>query len=487
MPIKIKVRQIAISIYFLLFANHYDFIYNSKDKCTTLITLKKTTLKSKAYSIVIFLLLPAIMFAQKASWQKTSTGRSIFTEKQINNPLSAATKTNLKDYEDLNPKLVSGAVYYIRSYEPWDGNNITLLNQAFGSGNYIVSDYTIDPATLFSSGTSVVYLEGSDATNPVSLNLFLSVNMTLAENWVNAGGHLFLNAAPNEGSSIDFGFGGTVLNYPSFSYTGTIVSGQERHPIFNGPYTPVGTSWSAGYFSHGSISGGASTPLITGTSGTILSELRYGGGFVLFGGLTTANFHSPQPYANNLRTNIYSYLLTGDGGCGAPFNLGVAKVSDDSAKLTWSAPFNLPKSFKIFYRVVGTENIEYTRKAGTETKIRLSGLIPNTTYEWGIRSICDEGKSFIVQGPNFTTLTLEEITNNIKLFPNPVKNSLLIDGLSATHQSKLTIFNLSGNAMLVATVNTKTFQWTVSNLKPGNYLLKIETNNNTISRWFVKE
>jgi hypothetical protein len=39
----------------------------------------------------------------------------------------------------------------------------------------------------------------------------------------------------------------------------------------------------------------------------VLAELNYGAGNVMFGGMTTDNFHSPSPNAQNLSANILVY------------------------------------------------------------------------------------------------------------------------------------------------------------------------------------
>ncbi|HRI20288.1 MAG TPA: fibronectin type III domain-containing protein [Panacibacter sp.] len=451
-------------------------------------------MKKLIYGTIVLLLFPILLFSQKSKWQKTSDGRSVFTEKELNNPHSIATKINIQDDEDVNRNLVTGTIYYIRNNEPWSlygSNNISLLDQVFGSGNYTVSDYTISPATLFVAGTSIVYLEGSDF-NALALKDYLNANITTIENWVSSGGHLFINAASNEGSDINFGFDGTYLHfipYTSASSSGEIVAGQEAHTIFNGPYAPVGKAWTGNYFSHTYLTGGSAVPLITGTAGTVLSELQWGSGFVLFGGMTTANFHLPEPQANNLRANIYAYLASGQTGCAGPSNLQATKILETAAKLLWALPATAVKSFKILYRVKGDEKVFYERKAGTENRIVLQDLTPNTTYEWYVRSICENGtsKSDLVLGPDFTTLPSGDIANNIRLYPNPVRTNLQIDGLPATEKTKLTIVDFTGNIKLAATGTGKIYNWNIATLKAGNYLLKIETKNTTVSRWFVKE
>ena len=62
-----------------------------------------------------------------------------------------------------------------------------------------------------------------------------------------------------------------------------------------------------------------------------------------------------------------------------------------------------------------------------------------------------------------------------------------IDGLSATQKTKLSIVDVVGNVRLVTTITGSSYNWNVSTLKAGNYLLKVETNNTVSSRWFMKE
>ncbi|WP_148095326.1 hypothetical protein, partial [Burkholderia cenocepacia] len=52
-----------------------------------------------------------------------------------------------------------------------------------------------------------------------------------------------------------------TLTYPD--NTGNGLAAAPAHPIFNGPYTPVGTSWTGSSFAHGTVSGSGLTALIT--------------------------------------------------------------------------------------------------------------------------------------------------------------------------------------------------------------------------------
>jgi bifunctional pyridoxal-dependent enzyme with beta-cystathionase and maltose regulon repressor activities len=165
----------------------------------------------------------------------------------------------------------------------------------------------------------------------------------------------------------------------------------------------------------------------------------------------------------------------------------VSNITSNSAELRWSVPEGMVSFLKIFGREKGTEKIVLKRRESTDTRAFVKDLSPNTTYEWGMRSVCDAGKSIVVQGPDFTTLLSTGRKNNITIFPNPVRNSIQIEGLTATQRTKLSIVDFLGNTRFVTTVTGASYNWNIATLQAGNYLLKIETNNTVTSLWFVKE
>ncbi len=202
-----------------------------------------------------------------------------------------------------------GNYYYVRSNtgSPWGStSNEAAMDAVFGAGIWTQAFFqTVNPATLFSGGTCTIFMDGSDA-GATEFETFVNANMVAMENWVAAGGRIFLNTAPNEDNGMSFGFGGTTMVYPNgFTATGTTVA--PAHPIFNGPFLPVGTAWTGNWFAHGTI-GNAGTSLIEETGNIVCSEKLYGAGVAVFGTMTTANWHTPAPQGQNLRQNILCYI-----------------------------------------------------------------------------------------------------------------------------------------------------------------------------------
>jgi len=240
------------------------------------------------------------------------------------------------------PFATASDTYYLRSntQNPWGSTtNQDAMNLAFGAGNWTeVFFETVNPAVLFASPTRFVFMEGSD-TSANALNSFLIANLTTIENWVASGNHLLINAAPNEGGNINFGFGGSILIYPSFSSNVNVVD--TNHPAFLGPNLPVSAAMSGGSYGHASISGtGFTDVLVDGSNPTIfpLRQKVWGNGLVMMGGMTTTNWHSPQPAAANWRAN----LLVSLGAFVCPSDI---TVSNDPGQCSAVVTYTLNETF----------------------------------------------------------------------------------------------------------------------------------------------
>ena len=130
------------------------------------------------------------------------------------------------------------------------------------------------------------------------------------------------------GDGMSFGFGVT-LRYSD--ETSVARAENASHPIFQGPFLPVGTTWTGGAFGHATVSGAGLTPLLanSGNDRSVLGEKGFGNGWVIFGGMTTDNNHQPQPEAQNLRANILAYA---NGQIIPPANLPPAILTQPASQ-----------------------------------------------------------------------------------------------------------------------------------------------------------
>jgi hypothetical protein len=202
--------------------------------------------------------------------------------------------------------------YYLRSTvgAPWgQSTNEAAMDAAFGAGNWIDERYeTVNVASLFSEQT-VIFMEGSDL-NADEMEAFVGTHLAAINTFMQLGGVIFFNAAPNEGDGMGLpdGVSQTVaLSYPGIS-SGTTTTSVPGHPIFVGPQATV-TGLTGNSFAHATISGVGLSSLLDTAAGSHLAELAIGAGRAIYGGMTTTNWHQPQPDAPNLRANILSYAL----------------------------------------------------------------------------------------------------------------------------------------------------------------------------------
>ncbi len=77
---------------------------------------------------------------------------------------------------------------------------------------------------------------------------------------------------------------------------------------------------------------------------------------------------------------------------------------------------------------------------------------------------------------------------HITLYPNPVKEVLTVKGLQPEVNNLLTISDVGGNVLLSTTVTSSaTYNYNVSRLKAGQYVLRVQSTEQVQSVRFVKE
>ncbi len=77
----------------------------------------------------------------------------------------------------------------------------------------------------------------------------------------------------------------------------------------------------------------------------------------------------------------------------------------------------------------------------------------------------------------------------ISLSPNPAKNTLSITGLPINEKVKITVVDFSGNTAISQQLlaNSQLYNFDISSLHAGNYVLKVETGTASVAKQFVKE
>jgi len=86
-----------------------------------------------------------------------------------------------------------------------------------------------------------------------------------------------------------------------------------------------------------------------------------------------------------------------------------------------------------------------------------------------------------------TIIAIDNNVNTVKIYPNPVRNTLQVEGLPATEKTKLTITDFTGNTRMSVQVMAKNYNWNISGLRKGNYILKAESKGMIVTKKFIKE
>ena len=191
--------------------------------------------------------------------------------------------------------------------------------------------------------------------------------------------------------------------------------------------------------------------------------------------------------------------------CNAPTNLNETNLSCSSVTLNWEAMPNAEA-----YILAG-------RKAGGQVKVFPEiqnnfrtfngGLQTNTTYQWSVKTKCNDIWTDYAPLQSFTTPTCknstydaskdpflsdtENIFSEINLFPNPTKDYLNINFISFEQENiNVKVIDIIGKTVLVekmqALQGENNFSLNVKDLPNGTYFLEIGNGfENTVQKFIV--
>jgi hypothetical protein len=182
------------------------------------------------------------------------------------------------------------------------------------------------------------------------------------------------------------------------------------------------------------------------------------------------------------------------GSCTAPSGLG-ATPSDTSAFISWTAGTGVVK-YRLRYRVQGTTTWTPTVIGGGITSKTINGLMPNTTYEYQMRSQCNTA------GTDFSQYTaIESFTTAMRLgqnddavptlYPNPNNGAFNLSFSSAANEDvTLSVYDMLGRNVSMQTVAVHAGNNSIAidlALAAGQYIVKVEGSASThVARFSVK-
>jgi hypothetical protein len=194
--------------------------------------------------------------------------------------------------------------------------------------------------------------------------------------------------------------------------------------------------------------------------------------------------------------NTFTTLTPNQGVCAKPTGLNTNLISINSSTVNWTGVSGIYK-YRLRYRAQGTTTWTTLVIPATAISKNITGLIPSTTYEYQLRSQCDNtGTAF----SNYTTLNtfttlslrLEEQNNTIiKLFPNPTNDIINLEiNSNSDCDLSFTIFDVLGKEVLSNQLNIRsgnsTSKLNLNQLPSGIYFIRLYGNNINIIERLVK-
>jgi uncharacterized delta-60 repeat protein len=160
------------------------------------------------------------------------------------------------------------------------------------------------------------------------------------------------------------------------------------------------------------------------------------------------------------------------------FSFGVARYNNDGSVDTSFGPNGGVQNS--FYRYSEANAVAIQ----PDGKIIAVGEIPGTNC-----NICTDFGLIRYNGDEINKAQSKTSKSLIQISPNPATNILRIQGLPSNQKIKITVVDFVGNTALSVQLSafSTSYNLNIASLKPGNYLLKIETNDEVVTKQFVKE
>lgn len=148
--------------------------------------------------------------------------------------------------------------------------------------------------------------------------------------------------------------------------------------------------------------------------------------------------------------------------CNTPTNLFTSNITKTKARLNWDPAIGAIK-YEIWGKKINTPTWKKTFVPGSKTFLVTTGLNCSTNYEWKIRTVCDSAGSNVspfsvnqlFATSNCTNISetplsedqLNLTTDNIQIYPNPVKIGGSITIKNITEVVPYSIFSLTGQKL----------------------------------------
>ncbi len=110
-------------------------------------------------------------------------------------------------------------------------------------------------------------------------------------------------------------------------------------------------------------------------------------------------------------------------------------------------------------------------------------------YKWKYHFSLDNNAIAADDNSNSLSITKNDVSNSTtaRLYPNPAKDVVRIDGLNALAKTTLSLFSISGKLIQQSTSSDASYQFNIQNLAAGSYYVRIQSGEKNTTLKFVKE
>ncbi len=186
--------------------------------------------------------------------------------------------------------------------------------------------------------------------------------------------------------------------------------------------------------------------------------------------------------------------------CLAPLNIVSTQLPNNKVRVEWENYANADK-YQIWYREVGAGedwSKAVTYFEGMNYRV-LNNLSPNSTYEYKVRSFCENSYGPFSPTLNFTNAATrlsidntEQGVSDIQLYPNPTSKIIFIDFINQKESQSIEIQINNALGKVVYSNNNKyplgvqKHAISIEHLEKGYYFLVLNDGKNIITKRFIK-
>jgi hypothetical protein len=166
-----------------------------------------------------------------------------------------------------------------------------------------------------------------------------------------------------------------------------------------------------------------------------------------------------------------------------PVNFNV-NVAFDNIQLTWEEPSgNTLTGYSIYYAYDGGD---FNLLANTEETSYIVESPGNGLHAYYLTAVYDEGESEPTNIEEILLTGMDEFeSDRISVFPNPASNFVVLR--SDEPISSVRLYDYTGKILWGKSMQCKIHKIDISKLKPGIYLLLMETGSKSVSRQIIKK